>query len=86
MPASMPIQHAIWRVGDQPALWARSKLASEQQFEAMTVREPRILSSEWMLIGRQKITHHPRRAHRPAGDRARRLAGADRDQARPHAA
>ncbi len=30
--------------------------------------------------------HRPRRAHRPAGDRARRLAGADRDQARPHAA
>lgn len=54
----MPIQHAIWRVGDQPAPLASSKLASEQQLEAMIVREPRILSSEWMLIGQQEITTH----------------------------
>lgn len=54
----MPIQHAIWQVGTQPALLARSKLVSEQQLEEMIVREPRILSSEWMLIGRQEITSH----------------------------
>lgn len=52
----MPIQHAIWQVGTQPTLLARSKLVSEQQLEEMIVREPRILSSEWMLIGRQEIT------------------------------
>jgi hypothetical protein len=54
----MPIQHAIWQVGDQPTLLARSKLVSEQQLEDMIVREPSILSSEWMLIGRQEITTH----------------------------
>jgi len=54
----MPIQHAIWQVGEQPTLLASSKLVSEQQLEDMIVREPRILSSEWMLIGRQEITAH----------------------------
>jgi hypothetical protein len=54
----MPIHHAIWRVGEQPAPLASSRLASEQQLEEMIVRDPRILSSEWMLIGRQKVTSH----------------------------
>ena len=31
---------------------------SEQKLEEMIVRDPRILSSEWMLIGRQEITSH----------------------------
>lgn len=52
----MPIHHAIWRVGEQPAPLASSRLASEQQLEDMIVRDPRILSSEWMLIGRQEVT------------------------------
>ncbi|MBX9632213.1 MAG: endonuclease NucS [Burkholderiales bacterium] len=54
----MPIQHAVWQVGDQPKLLTCSKLVSEQQLEDMIVREPRILSSEWMLIGRQEVTAH----------------------------
>lgn len=54
----MPIQHAIWQVGDQPAPLASSKLASEQLLEDMIVRETRILSNEWMLIGRQEVTAH----------------------------
>jgi hypothetical protein len=54
----MPIHHAIWRIGDQPAPLNVSRLASEQQLEEMIVREPRILSNEWMLIGRQEITAH----------------------------
>jgi Endonuclease NucS len=54
----MPIQHAIWQVGPQPTLLDRSKLVSEQQLEEMIVCEPCILSSEWMLIGRQEITSH----------------------------
>lgn len=35
-----------------------SQLTSEQKLEDMIVRDPRILSSEWMLIGRQKLTSH----------------------------
>lgn len=54
----MPIQHAIWQVADQPAILPAAKLASEQLLESMIVREPRILSSEWMLIGQQEVTSH----------------------------
>ncbi len=46
----MPIQHAIGQVSNQPTLLASNKLVSEQQLEEMIVREPRILSSAWMLI------------------------------------
>lgn len=52
----MPIQHAIWQVGSQPQPLTNSKLPSEQLLEDMIVSDPRILSSEWMLIGRQEIT------------------------------
>jgi RecB family endonuclease NucS len=54
----MPIQHAIWQVADQPSILPAAKLASEQMLESMIVREPSILSSEWMLIGQQEITSH----------------------------
>lgn len=52
----MPIQHAIWQVGQQPQALTSSKLPSEQLLEDMIVSDPRILSNEWMLIGRQEIT------------------------------
>lgn len=52
----MPIQHAIWQVGQQPLPLMNCKLPSEQLLEEMIVSDPRILSSEWMLIGRQEIT------------------------------
>ena len=52
----MPIKHAIWTVGEKPALLVLGRLASEQQLEEMIVADPRILSSEWMLIGQQVDT------------------------------
>lgn len=52
----MPIHHAIWRVGETPTPLNSTRLTSEQQLEDMIVRDPRILSSEWMLIGRQVHT------------------------------
>lgn len=54
----MPIHHAIWTVGDKPAPLPSSRLPSEQKLEEMIVSDSRILSSEWMLIGRQEITSH----------------------------
>lgn len=54
----MPIQHAIWKVGEKPIPLTTSRLASEQKLEEMIVTAPRILSGEWMLIGRQEITSH----------------------------
>lgn len=52
----MPIKHAIWKVGTEPQALATCSLASEQLLEEMIVRDLRILSSEWMLIGRQQNT------------------------------
>jgi hypothetical protein len=52
----MPVKHAIWKVGDEPQPLSQSTLVSEQLLEEMIVREPRILSSEWLLIGRQEST------------------------------
>jgi hypothetical protein len=52
----MPIRHAIWTTGDTPVALPAVRLASEQQLEGMIVKEPRILSDEWMIIGRQEQT------------------------------
>lgn len=53
----MPIHHEIWRIGDQPMQLSTTRLTSEQQLEQMIVLAPRILSNEWMLIGRQERTN-----------------------------
>lgn len=52
----MPIQHAIWKVGPSPVPLASCKLPNEKTLEDMIVAAPAILSSEWMLIGRQEHT------------------------------
>jgi len=52
----MPIKHAIWAVGSQPSPLSTTTLLSEQQLEDMIIAAPQILSSEWMLIGRQEQT------------------------------
>jgi hypothetical protein len=52
----MPIQHAIWSVSDTPKPLTVGRLPNEQLLEDMIIRDPRILSTEWMSIGRQEIT------------------------------
>lgn len=52
----MPIRTALWKVGPQPQPLTESSLSSEQLLEDMIVTTPRILSDEWMLIGRQEYT------------------------------
>lgn len=52
----MPIRTAIWKVAAQPEPLAESSLAKEQVLEEMIVAAPRLLSEEWMLIGRQEDT------------------------------
>jgi hypothetical protein len=52
----MPIRVAIWKVGSQPTSLAESSLANEKLLEDMIVAAPRLLSDEWMLIGRQEDT------------------------------
>ncbi|MGC1273801.1 MAG: hypothetical protein WBC44_08855 [Planctomycetaceae bacterium] len=53
----MPIQHAIWKVGTSPESLAACKLVSEKMLEDMIVACPAILSSDWLLIGRQERTN-----------------------------
>src|SRR3546814_7613440 len=52
----MPIRNAIWTVSDTPQPLAEARLPSERVLEDMIVAAPRILSDEWMLIGRQERT------------------------------
>jgi hypothetical protein len=52
----VPIQHAIWKVSEKPEQLGTTKLPSERQLEDMIVRDPRIVSNEWMLIGQQETT------------------------------
>lgn len=52
----MSIRHAIWKVAAKPEPLQESSLAKEQMLEEMIVADPRILSDEWMLIGRQEDT------------------------------
>src|SRR6056297_1467632 len=54
----MPIQHAVWTVSQDPTEIQQGTLPSEQMLEDMIVAQPLILSSEWMLIGRQIDTGH----------------------------
>ena len=52
----MPIRTAIWKVAAQPEPLSESSLEKEHLLEAMIVAAPRLLSEEWMLIGRQEDT------------------------------
>jgi hypothetical protein len=52
----MPIRTALWKIGSQPLQLVESLLAKEQLLEDMVVAAPRMLSDEWMLIGRQEDT------------------------------
>ena len=52
----MPIKTQIWTVGSQPSQLKECILSSEQILEDMIVSAPRVLSEEWMLIGRQEST------------------------------
>jgi len=54
----MPIKHDIWKVGATPVPLASGRLPSEQKLEEMIVSDPRILSTEWLVIGRQEYTNH----------------------------
>jgi hypothetical protein len=52
----MPIRNAIWTVSGTPRQLTEGRLPSERALEDMIVASPRVLSDEWMLIGRQERT------------------------------
>lgn len=52
----MPIRTDLWKVAAKPQPLAETQLASEKALEDMIVAAPKLLSDEWMLIGRQEDT------------------------------
>ena len=49
----MTIRTALWKVSAQPQALIEAQLPSEKMLEDMIVAAPKMLSDEWMLIGRQ---------------------------------
>ena len=54
----MPVHHRLWTVDESPTQVETDALPDEKSLEDMIVAEPRILSDQWMLIGRQEDTTH----------------------------
>lgn len=52
----MPIRTQVWTVGGQPSHLNECILSSEQLLENMILSSPRLMSEEWILIGRQEST------------------------------
>ena len=52
----MPIRTALWKVGNKPQELVEAALVREQTLEEMIIAAPRLLSDDWMLIGRQEDT------------------------------
>jgi len=54
----MPVKTHLWKVGERPEILEESRLETEKLLEEMIVREPKMLSDEWMLIGQQERTYN----------------------------
>ena len=67
----MPIKHAIWTVGEKPTALPVTRLATEQSLEDMIENDPRILSEQWMMIGRQEHTPTAGRIGKSKGSTSR---------------
>lgn len=52
----MAIRTALWKVSANPQALVEAQLPSEKLLEDMIVAAPKVLSDEWMLIGRQEST------------------------------
>jgi len=46
---TMPIRHAIWKVGDKPMPLSDASLGTEALLEKMIIEDSNILSERWML-------------------------------------
>jgi RecB family endonuclease NucS len=52
----MLIQNPIWKAGATPETLTVSKLATEKDLEDMITARPEMISSGWLLVGRQVRT------------------------------
>jgi hypothetical protein len=57
----MPVKTQLWKVGKKPQILAESRLDTEKLLEDMIIQEPRMLSEDWLLIGRQIPTFNNKR-------------------------
>ena len=57
----MPVEHAIWKVGDTPARLKDSTLDDEDAMEELILKDMSILNDQWLLIGRQVPTAYNKR-------------------------
>lgn len=54
----MPIENAVWKIGERPIRLKETALKDEKSLERMILADPTILSEGWMLIGNQVKTVH----------------------------
>lgn len=54
----MPVKTHLWKVGEKPEALSESRLDTERLLETMIVKEPGMLSDEWLLIGQQEQTYN----------------------------
>ena len=52
----MPIEHAIWKIADDPKQLAECELENENELEDLISKDIKILNDQWLLIGRQVHT------------------------------
>jgi len=52
----MPIEHAIWRMGDDPKRLTDSTLKDEGTLEDLICKDVAVLNEQWLLVGRQVST------------------------------
>lgn len=52
----MPVQHGIWKIGDQPQPLQPVQLETELLLEEQITKDVSILNTNWLLIGRQVYT------------------------------
>ena len=54
----MPMDQSLRMVGDSPERLLEARLPSESTMEEMIVRQPSILSTEWLVIGQQEAIQY----------------------------
>jgi hypothetical protein len=57
----MPVKTQLWKLGKKPQILAESQLDTEELLEDMIIQEPRMLSEDWLLVGRQVLTFNNKR-------------------------
>jgi len=52
----MPVEHAIWKIAENPERLTECSLDNEQEMEDIICKDLSVLNDQWLLIGRQVQT------------------------------